>query len=267
VTDEELRQQFRDTGVLRFDGAFTTDEAAAMRDAIWSYVERKCDVRADDPTTWPVGRHIGISFKSMRRGAHFGPLLGNPAVSHALDVVFGGRDEWKHPNEPKAQILLSFPTGAPWTLPNGWHMDTGFQQPTWPVFAVKAFAFFGDVEPEGGGTFVLEGSHRLVERYSRTLPPGGIGGNSVEWGRFMKQDPWLDLLRRGGTADVPRRELVGSCHEVDGIPLRCVELTGKPGDLVLTHLHVFHSASDNATTTPRQMLGVGINAASPPPAS
>jgi hypothetical protein len=260
VTDEELRQQFHDTGVLRFDGAFTAAQAATMRSAIWHFIERRTDVRRDDPTTWPEVR-IPISFKSMRRGAHFEPLLGNPAVQQALAATFGP-DGWDRSRGPKAQILLTFPTPGPWSMPDGWHMDCGFERPTWPVFAMKGFAFFDEVEPTGGGTFVLEGSHRLVERYARTLPPG-TGGKGQVWARFMKQDPWLDRVRRGG----PDRDLVGATHVVDGIPLRVVELTGKPGDVVLTHLHVFHSASPNTSARPRQMLGVGINAVAPPRAS
>jgi hypothetical protein len=54
-------------------------------------------------------------------------------------------------------------------------MDCGFEEPTWPVSGVKLFAFFDDVDPEGGGTLLLSGSHRLVERYAGGVPAGTAG--------------------------------------------------------------------------------------------
>ena len=88
----------------------------------------------------------------------------------ALDAIFAPSG-WEPP-KPGAQILMTFPSPDPWVMPTGWHMDCGFELPTWPVFAVKLFAFFGPVKREGGGTLLLSGSHRLVERYAPTLPPG-----------------------------------------------------------------------------------------------
>jgi ectoine hydroxylase-related dioxygenase (phytanoyl-CoA dioxygenase family) len=122
------------------------------------------------------------------------------------------------------------------------------------VPAVKLFAFFGEVGPAGGGTLLLAGSHRLVDRYRPTLPPG-TGGNLTTWGRFLRQDRWLDQVRKGGNADDPKRELVSEGHDVGGIPVRLVELTGEPGDVVITHIHTFHCGAPNTSTRPRQMLG------------
>ena len=50
---------------------------------------------------------------------------------------------------------------------------------------------------------------------------------------------------------------------VQGVPLELIELTGRPGDVVLTHLHVFHSVSPNTATQPRQMLSKAIWAHEP----
>jgi hypothetical protein len=67
-------------------------------------------------------------------------------------------------------------------------MDCGFEQATWPVRSVKLFAFFGEVGPRGGGTMLLPGTHRLVDRYREGLPGHG-------------------------------RPLVGAAGEIDGVPL------------------------------------------------
>jgi hypothetical protein len=42
--------------------------------------------------------------------------------------------------------------------------------------------------------------------------------------------------------------------DVDGVPIEVLELHGAPGDVVITHLHVFHVGSPNTSSTPRQML-------------
>lgn len=55
--------------------------------------------------------------------------------------------------------------------------------------------------------------------------------------------------------------LVGAAGEIDGVPVQVVELTGSPGDVVVTHLHVFHTRSPNTSTVPRLMLGKEIRRA------
>jgi hypothetical protein len=43
-------------------------------------------------------------------------------------------------------------------------------------------------------------------------------------------------------------------HDAGGIPVRVAELTGQPGDVVLTHPWVLHSWSCNTGSSPRMML-------------
>lgn len=255
--DRALREQFHETGIVRLDGAFEAGQAARIRQVIGGFLDRKHRIDLDQPATWPGPQHAH-SFKSLKRNPAFAALIDNQAVSGALDALFapGG---WERPH-PGAQVLLSFPSPGPWRLPaGGWHMDCGFDRPTWPVWSVKLFSFFDRVDAEGGGTLLLSGSHRLVERYAATVAPG-TGGNKTTWGRFMRQDPWLARVYRGEDAGLGRDQL-GQVHEVDGIPIEVVELSGEPGDVVITHLHVFHCVAPNTGTRPRQMLGKQIRAA------
>lgn len=251
--------EFETTGVVRLEGAFRADQAGAMRAAVWRYAEGKIGVREDDRATWPDG-WLPISWKGLKRNRTFDPLTDNAAVVGALDAIFGA-DGWEPP-KPGAQILMSLPKPGPWTLPDGWHMDCGFERPTWPVFAVKLFAFFGPVGPMGGGTMLVPGSHRVVERYRETIPPG-TGGGKHTWRPFMNHDPWLARLLGGNREPDGGRSLVGQRHDVGGVPVEVLELTGQPGDVVITHLHVFHSASPNTGDRPRQMLGKAITARRP----
>jgi hypothetical protein len=248
----QLEDTFLADGVVVLRGAFDAHAADAIRDTVWRHVHRRTPIRLDDSTTW-TGPRVPVSFKALKGRAVFAPLVGNAAVQSALDPVFGP-GEWRPPPQPRAQILVTLPSPGPWVLPTGWHMDCGFEQPTWPVPSVKLFAFFGEVGPAGGGTLLLAGSHRLVDRYRPTLPPG-TGGNLTTWGRLLRQDPWLDELRRGGNAEAPGRVHLGEQRDIDGIPVRLVELTGDPGDVVITHIHTFHCGAPNTSTRPRQMLG------------
>ncbi|MEQ7128478.1 phytanoyl-CoA dioxygenase family protein [Actinopolymorpha sp. B11F2] len=258
---DEIRHRFEETGVIRMDAAFTPDEAAAMRDVIWRYAHHKAGVRFDDPSTWPEGAYPGVSWKGLKRNRAFLPLIENAALLTALEAIFGVGG-WTPP-KPGAQVLCTLPQPGPWVLPDAWHMDCGFEKSTWPVFAVKLFAFFGEVGPEGGGTMVLPGSHRLVDRYRTKLPPG-TGGGKTNWRPFMKHDPWLAQLLEGKRMPDGGRSLVGQTREIDGIPVEVTELTGWPGDVVLTHLHIFHTASPNTGPQPRQMLGKAISAQETP---
>jgi hypothetical protein len=46
---------------------------------------------------------------------------------------------------------------------------------------------------------------------------------------------------------------MGEGVEIDGVPVRVVELTGNPGDVYLTSLWVMHATAPNASSRPRMM--------------
>lgn len=228
-----------------------------MRDVVWGYAERKIGLRRDDRSSWPDG-WLPLSWKPLKRNRVFNVLIDNPAVTHALDAIFRPTG-WQRP-KPGAQVLLKLPGPGPWALPDGWHMDCGFDRPSWPVFAVKVFGFFGEVGPRGGGTMLLSGSHRLVDRYRSTFETPPAGG-MANWRPFLRRYPPLGDLLEGSRLPDLGRSMVGESYEIDGLPIEVVELTGEPGDVVITHLHVFHSGSPNIANSPRQMLGKFIVAA------
>jgi hypothetical protein len=249
----DIRERFEATGVVRLR-AFTDGQAAAMRQAIRQHAE----CQAGSPV---------LNWQGLGRNPVFGPLVDNQPVSDTLDVLFGPGG-WRRPR-PGAQILFSVPEPGPWVLPDGWHIDCGFDHATWPVPSVKVFGFAAEAGPRGGGTMLLPGTHRLVDRYRRSLPaPRGAGKEN--WRSFMRHHPWLARLLDGAALPGHGRPLVGETAEIDGVPVGIVELTGSPGDVVITHLHVFHARSPNTSATARLMLAKEIHRASrrdprPPP--
>jgi hypothetical protein len=252
----DIRSRFEASGVVHLPGAFTADQAAAMRNAMWQHAERRAGIRPADPASW-AGSPV-LSWQALSRDPVFRPLVDNDAVRDALDMIFAA-DGWQRPR-PGAQILFSLPEAGPWVLPDGWHIDCGFDRATWPVPSVKLFAFVGEVGPRGGGTMVLPGTHRLVDRYREALP-APVGAGKENWQAFMRRHQWLARLLDG--ADLPDhgRALVGAAGEIDGVPVQVVELTGSPGDVVLTHRHVFHARSPDTGDAPRLMLGKEIRRA------
>jgi hypothetical protein len=253
MQEADIRSCFEATGVVRLPGAFAAEQAAAIREAVWRHAERQAGLRSGDPASW-AGSPI-LNWKGLKRNSAFRALADNQSVSDAMDAIFGAGG-WQRPR-PGAQILFSLPEPGPWVLPDAWHMDCGFEEATWPVRWVKLFAFFGEVGPEGGGTMLLPGTHRLVDRYREGLP-APVGAGKENWLPFMRQYPWLARLLKGAGLPDHGRPLVGEAGEIDGVPVQVVELTGSPGDVVVTHQHVFHSRSPNTGPVPRLMLGKEI---------
>jgi hypothetical protein len=253
MQEADIRSCFEATGVVRLPGAFAAEQAAAIREAVWRHAERQAGLRSGDPASW-AGSPI-LNWKGLKRNSAFRALADNQSVSDAMDAIFGAGG-WQRPR-PGAQILFSLPEPGPWVLPDAWHMDCGFEEATWPVRWVKLFAFFGEVGPEGGGTMLLPGTHRLVDRYREGLP-APVGAGKENWLPFMRQYPWLARLLKGAGLPDHGRPLVGEAGEIDGVPVQVVELTGSPGDVVVTHQHVFHARSPNTGPVPRLMLGKEI---------
>jgi ectoine hydroxylase-related dioxygenase (phytanoyl-CoA dioxygenase family) len=143
-----------------------------------------------------------------------------------------------------AQVLFSLPNAGPWRLPGGWpggwHSDS-------PRLAdgsspgVQAFSFLEPVGPQGGGTLVLVGSHRLLAGRGALKPK--------EINRLLRDEPYFHRLAAAGAQGEAFPK--GACGDVG---LEVIELTGQPGDVWITDMRVLHAASPNAAETPRVMV-------------
>jgi len=224
-----------------------------MRSVIWRYLEGRSAIRESEPSTWPSGGiPPGQSVRALKGHGVFAAFSRSPALEAALDAIFGTA-AWQR-TKRMARILLTFPGPEPWVMPSGWHFDASFDTAAFPVPWVQLWAFMGEVAPCGGGTLVLEGSHRLVERYSQDLPSEHRPGNGVNFARFMKQDPFLKRLAGGGSAEEAQREVLRMTADIAGIEVRARELTGHPGDLFITHGQLLHCAAPNTSGNVRLML-------------
>jgi hypothetical protein len=116
-------------------------------------------------------------------------------------------------------------------------------------------SFIGSVEPRSGGTLILAGSPRLLIQQERQIPAGQRNGlGAPPWGRFHRSHPWLRALT--GLAPSPADRIAAFMDTetgVDGVPLRVVELTGEPGDMVFCHPVMVHCVAPNRGVRPRLM--------------
>ncbi|MFF0338763.1 phytanoyl-CoA dioxygenase family protein [Kribbella sp. NPDC004875] len=244
LTADELDVFERD-GIVKLPSAFSTDDAAAMRDALWRELSARHGMEPDDRSTWTTLRPTGLKTTKSDRRAH---AILSPTVRSALDDLLG---EWVEPSH-QGQVLVTMPEGVPWAVPHRlWHTDVGFE--TVPD-SVKIWALLGDLEPGGGGTPQVAGSHKVISRFLTTT---GEREFKAVRDQVLRSDPWFRNL----TAEERSVDPMAPA-DLDGLPVRVVELTGQAGDVYVTHPWILHSIAPNAAETPRMMRSRFIRRAS-----
>ncbi|WP_433160568.1 phytanoyl-CoA dioxygenase family protein [Kribbella sp. CA-247076] len=248
------RDEFERTGLLRVAGAVPPADAEAMCDRIWAHVGAAHGIARSDPATWLIEERLA-GLRTVAGCREFA-RIGCPPVRSALDGLMGA---WTEPSK-WATLLVTFPRrdGTSWDVPSTvWHNDF---VPFGPrrLRAVQLFVLLNDIRPRGGGTLVLTGSHHLVCRYA---DPAADGPHPKRLRRELGEvHPWLrELWSDEDTGDRVRRYLVDGT-ELDGVPLRVVELTGRAGDVYFMHCDTFHSAAPNCLDQPRMMATAMITA-------
>jgi hypothetical protein len=215
-----------------------------MCDRLWEFLADRDGINRDDPSTWPLEAPTG--FQPVTHSGAFRDVGGEP-LRAALDTLFGA-GRWARPRW-WGRPLVTFPADGPWELPvRGWHFD--FMPASVAPRPAQYFAFLNEVRPRGGGTFVLTGSHRLVAGYLRD----GAAFRMPQVRASLGAHPWLSGLWEADDGGDRIQRYMNDGIVIDGVPLRVVELTGEPGDIVLMHSDCFHSAAPNRLTQPRMML-------------
>lgn len=136
------------------------------------------------------------------------------------------------PSLPHPQILLSFPHNTDWRLSHlNWHLDLKPPKAD-QIPGVQAFILIDDVQPQGGATLALAGSHKL-HYVSRVRNAHEILQQSSDFGanpeKYLKP------------------------QVIEGTPIQIVEMSGRAGDVYLMDLRVLHSPSTNARKSIRMM--------------
>jgi hypothetical protein len=256
ILTEHQRAEFDDLGLASLRGAFSVDDAAAMRAVAWREMGRKYGIRENDTATWTVERPSGL--KNTKRHRAF-DAIGSEALIAAFDELIGA-GEWARPRT-WGQVMVTFPSASqPWVVPHGvWHVDFRYDaSTTGSLFGVKVFAFFGDVAPRSGGTLVISRSHRVVSRFVDGLPESARADFRSTRLRFMAHHPWLRALANPEYDADRTARFMDEDGDIDGIAVRVVELTGAAGDVVIAHPWTVHHVAINAGSYPRLMRAQSI---------
>lgn len=247
-----LQSQFSELGFVRVREAFPRPDAEAMSDVIWEVLQHKFGILKTDPSTWdrPFRK---AALEEVGHSSLFWNIFGDRLLSVIDDLL--GEGTWSLPSR-LGDFLITFPNATSWELPHEgmavgdqrWHSDEGH------VPGVLGFVFLNDVDPRGGGTLIVQGSHRLLRRdYRQVAEPDGEGRKWKHRWEADHQFEWLRDLRQPGDPDARYKRFVENVTVDDGVPLQVVELTGKAGDAVLCDPWLIHSAAPNALTMPRFM--------------
>lgn len=242
--------EFDRRGVLRVPGLLSAERVGRARDHVQSRLAllglwRDGAWRLDDKPRpqWPdpgltASRLIGNKHPDLEA------LIYEPRLLAAVDALLEGhafdREIFKRP-----QVLFSLPNAGRWTVPTGWHVDSprlaSGQRP-----GVQLFAFLDTVEPSGGGTLAVAGSHRLFNEGRAIL--------AKELRQLLRREAFFHTLYSPDSAHrADRARLLDHVGAIGDMALQVVEFTGAPGDAYLMDLRVTHAAAPNATTRPRMM--------------
>jgi Phytanoyl-CoA dioxygenase (PhyH) len=247
----ESLADFGETGIVKVEGAFTDREASRMRDVVWNELRHRHEIERDRPETW--NRQTPTGLRATKRSQAFAPICG-PVIAGLLDSLFGG-GRWRRPKH-YGNVLVTMPNADVWRVPHKvWHPDF---EPTLPpdrLTAVKLWALFDDVDPGGGGTPQLAGSHLAFSRYLARTRERAY--KRAKFG-FLNSHPWLKALTRDDGDPDRNERFMSAGTEIDGVKLRVVECVGKSGDVYVTHPWVFHSIAMNSSARPRLMRSVVI---------
>ena len=255
MIEESQRELFKTRGLLRLPGILPTENANRSREEIIRLFERHGfwkDGRWHQDSPAAFSRLLKRLKKPTGRGGFM-----TPSVYDAMMRLVDGAA--LVPWSEKPELLFSRParryfatsrsngkTPGPMPSPRGplsWHVDVP-RLPKMGIIGVQAFTFLDTVEPGGGGTATVTGSHRLLN--------DGVAVPIKDINRQLEREPFFrDLLARSRDECDGLFETTGRAQGVD---LEVVELVGEPGDVYLMNLQVLHSRCPNTGPTPRLMI-------------
>jgi hypothetical protein len=153
--------QFEEKGFVRAPSAFSREQALAMEERVWRWLERRYGISRTERASWSVSVPTGL--QGLERQAVF-EAIGSATTRAALDDLLGP-DGWRQPRD-WGGFLVNLPSGEPWRVPSRvWHTDFGFQGPLDRPFGALVFGFLSDVPPD----VRRSGRHRRARARRRTL--------------------------------------------------------------------------------------------------
>ena len=248
----EQRSHFEQWGYVRVGGAFSTSEAAAMRDVVWDALAERGVDRAD-PTTWSAA--AADHLQHLRPRVEF-RAVGSRRTMGAIADLLGA--ERAAPRDWGAFFLL-FPGAEQWEVPaSAWHVDHDWHSPTWPIHGLKVHAMFGDVAPRAGAMTIVAGAHHVIPQLLEGHPELVEARAARVRRHVMTSHPYLRELGRAAPDGSDRQarieRYVDRTESVLGHELQVREMTAEEGDVILMHPLTLHTRPVHAGRRPRFLL-------------
>ncbi len=251
---QQQHHEFDARGFIRLSGVFSAPQASAMEETLWRALERKHGVMRADRDTWHLPPALGLA--KLRMLDVFEPI-GGPCVTSALDGLIGPGC-WDRPR-CWGSFLISFPQAIDAKSRPNFHTDFPYDLPPTRICGALIIGFINAVPAAAGGTLVVEGSHRRIAAYMAANPHLRAVKMKVTRQALLASDPYLRAFRGGWTVENWAAALPPVEH-ADTDPLRLIELTGEPGDIVIGHPWLLHSPAPNRGSAPRMMTVARIRA-------
>ena len=246
----EQLEEFERRGVVRLEGLLSAQSVGPARDVVLRQLA-KVGLWRDgawrlDAVPRPQWPDHGLKTSKVIGNRHeaLAALIADPALRATVDRLLGGRAYAARGSYKRPQVLFTLPNAETWSLPDGWHTDSPRLASNQSA-GVQLFTFLEPVDPRGGGTVVIAGSHRLMNE-GRHVRPRDLAA------RLRTEAFFRDMLSAGPSIGEDGASLPAGT--VNGQPLQVMEITGAPGDAWLMDLRVLHASAPNARDRPRVML-------------
>ena len=255
MLSQEEKESFVKWGFVKIDALIPNEVVDPIREAVldrlcrhgfWGEEGWKAPAEAEaEMKLRNTIKEISRSSKSLR------PILTERVLSYARNLVSGDEVEM---SPPITQFLFTAPRSyvmnhdgrwnGKWEVPrNMWHLDMPRSRSIGPP-GPEMFTFLNKVEPKGGGTLILAGSHRLLNDVDY------LSSKGVK--RKLKRHAYFRELTGKGDGD--RSRFLEEIGYIDNVPVKVVELTGDPGDVYFVDLRLLHSLGANTSDQPRMMI-------------
>jgi ectoine hydroxylase-related dioxygenase (phytanoyl-CoA dioxygenase family) len=211
--------EFIDRGWTLLRHAFPSTVAQAVR----RNLSGRIGVDLERPEQWSEPK---VWLQTVMKEAPYTDALTERFHSAVDQLVGAGRWNMTH---AMGWWPITFPGFDDPPYGDDWHIDGGWlpHHIHSPEQALLNLFCFSTVEPGGGGTLLVEGSHHLAARILWNAEPGGLDTDDFD-------EPLTAILEDTGWPGV-------------------VEVVAEEGDVVLAHPLLFHSSNPNRGNCPRVM--------------
>ncbi len=249
-------ESFMERGFVRVESAYDPEDALAAQKVVWRHLEER-GVFESDPSSWQTPM---IRLNEGYDSPEFERCNTERLADDMEDFV--GRDRLRQRSTHAWgwwPVNFFFGGDAPWDIPRvGWHWDGQHfrHYVDSPEQGLLVLCVFSEIAPRGGGTLVVEGSHRVVAKFLAQHPEGMEHKAAIA--EVTSTHPWFQSLT-ASAADEPLSpderiaRFMQPSVDLEGVTLRVVETTANPGDVILCHPFLFHATSQNTRHVPRFM--------------